>query len=90
MKILFVNCSLRGGKAGHLFLPVGLGYVTTYVKKHGYSFDLLDIDAGGYDDDYVEKYMNKAMKNIAGVSVRFSPEILRYELSIFSIEDINF
>ncbi len=34
MKILFVNPSLRGGiKGGHLSLPVGLGYVMTYVKK---------------------------------------------------------
>ncbi len=50
MKILFINPSLRDGvKGGHLFLPVGLGYVMTYVKKHGYNFDLLDIDAGGYD-----------------------------------------
>ena len=59
MKILFINPSLRGGKKGHLFLPVGLAYVMTYVKKHGYSFDLLDIDAGGYDDEYVEKYFIK-------------------------------
>jgi anaerobic magnesium-protoporphyrin IX monomethyl ester cyclase len=59
MKILFVNPSLRGGKAGHLFLPVGLGYVMTYVKKNGYKFDLLDIDAAGYDDEYVEKYFIK-------------------------------
>ncbi len=56
MKILFINPSLRGGKKGHLFLPVGLAYVMTYVKQFGYKFDLLDIDAGGYDDKYVEKY----------------------------------
>ena len=24
----------------------------TYVKKHGYNFDLSDIDAGGYDKNY--------------------------------------
>jgi len=59
MKILFVNPSLRGGKAGHLYLPVGLGYVMTYVKQHGYNFELLDIDAGGYDDAYIEKYFIK-------------------------------
>ena len=59
MQILFVNPSLRGGKAGHLYLPVGLGYVMTYVKKHGYNFDLLDIDVGGYDNEYVEKYFIK-------------------------------
>ena len=56
MKILFINPSLRGGKKGHLFLPVGLAYVMTYVKQFSYKFDLLDIDAGGYDDKYVEKY----------------------------------
>ena len=34
MKILFVNPSLRGGiKGTHLSLPVGLGYVMTYVKN---------------------------------------------------------
>ena len=59
VKILFINPSLRGGKAGHLFLPIGLGYVMTYVKQHGYNFDLLDIDAGSYDDEYVEKYFIK-------------------------------
>ena len=60
MKLLFINPSLRGGiKGSHLSLPVGLGYVMTYVKKHGYNFDLLDIDAGGYDNEYIEKYFIK-------------------------------
>ena len=27
--------------------------------QHGYNFDLLDIDAGGYDNEYVEKYFIK-------------------------------
>ena len=35
MKILFINPSLRPGLEGHLFLPVGLGYVMTYVKENG-------------------------------------------------------
>ena len=56
MKILFINPSLRPG-SDHLFLPVGLGYVMTFVKKHGYNFDFLDIDAGNYSNDYVEKYL---------------------------------
>ena len=42
-----------------MFLPVGLGYVMTYVKKHGYSFDLLDIDIANYSNAYVEKYFIK-------------------------------
>ena len=55
MKLLFVNPSLRPG-SDHLFLPVGLGYVMTYAKEHGYSFELLDIDAANYSNEYVEKY----------------------------------
>ena len=55
MKILFINPSLRPG-TDFLFLPVGLGYVTTYVKHYGYKFDILDIDVGKYSDQYVEQY----------------------------------
>ena len=58
MKILFVNPSLRLG-TDMLFLPVGLGYVMTYVKQEGYSFDLLDIDGGQLQDDYIENYFKK-------------------------------
>ena len=59
MKILFINPSLRPGNSAHLFLPVGLGYVVTYVKEHGYDFDILDVDAGNYTNDYIEKYFMK-------------------------------
>ncbi len=59
MKILFINPSLRPGLEGHLYLPVGLGYVVTYVKEKGYDFDLLDIDCGNYTNEYVEKYLSK-------------------------------
>ncbi|MFN2303611.1 MAG: B12-binding domain-containing radical SAM protein, partial [Anaerolineales bacterium] len=38
-------------------LPVGLACVMTYVSKHGYSFDLLDIDAYDLSDEEVEKYI---------------------------------
>ena len=58
MKILFINPSLRPGTV-HLFLPVGLGYVMTYVKKHGYKFDLLDIDVHNLTDQQVENYIQK-------------------------------
>ena len=58
MKICFINPSLRPG-ADFLFLPVGLGYVMTYVRQFGYKFDLLDIDAGQYSNEYVEKYFTE-------------------------------
>ena len=59
MKICFINPSLRpavrNGK-NFLSLPVGLAYIMTYVRQEGYKFDLLDIDAGQYSNEYVEKY----------------------------------
>ena len=58
MKICFINVSLRPNAKG-IFLPMGLGYIMTYVKQHGYNFDLLDIDAGKYSDQYVENYFIK-------------------------------
>ena len=58
MKILFINPSLRPG-TDHVFLPVGLGYIVTYVRNYGYKFDILDIDAGNYSDQYVEEYLTK-------------------------------
>ncbi len=58
MKLLFINPSLRPGSA-HLFLPVGLAYVMTYVKKHGFDFDLLDVDVDNLTDKQVEQYIQK-------------------------------
>ena len=79
MKILFINPSLRGGKAGHLFLPIGLGYVMTYIRQHGYNFDLLDIDAGCYDKEYVEKYFIKnKLKILVGNIVTTIPNNTNY------------
>ena len=58
MKLLFINPSLRPG-SDMLFLPVGLGYVVTYIKKAGYDFEILDIDAKQYSDEYVETYFQE-------------------------------
>lgn len=57
LKLLFVNCCLRRNTPTKV-LPVGLGYVMTYVHHQGYkNFDLLDLDINDYDDAYVEKYL---------------------------------
>ena len=58
MKLLFINPSLRPG-SDHLFLPVGLGYVVTYIKKAGYNFEILDIDAHQHSDEDVENYFKE-------------------------------
>ena len=58
MKTLFVNPSLRPN-APHRYLPVGLGYVVSAAKRAGFNFDLLDVDIGGYSDEYVEKFLTE-------------------------------
>lgn len=55
MKVLFINPSLRPN-APHRYLPVGLGYVLTAVEQAGIAFDLMDIDAAGYSDQYVDQF----------------------------------
>lgn len=66
MKLLFVNPSLRP-TAPHRYLPVGLGYVVTAVKEAGIAFDLLDIDAGGYTESYIEEYLQKSKYDVISV-----------------------
>jgi len=56
MKLLFINPALRRNSPNKLF-PLGLASVMTYVKQKGYDFDLLDVDLGNYDDEYVENFL---------------------------------
>ena len=56
MKVLFVNPSLRPN-APHRYLPVGLGYIVTAAKAARIAFDVLDIDAAGYTESYIENYL---------------------------------
>ena len=63
MKLLFINPSLRPGSQ-HLFLPVGLGYVMTYIKKAGFKFDLLIITHCLSDKIAFIKNISKPNKNI--------------------------
>lgn len=56
MKILIINVSLRPNSPVKFF-PIGLGYIATAIKNAGYDFDLLDIDAHRYTDDYIEQFI---------------------------------
>lgn len=59
MNILVINVSLRPQSPIKLF-PIGLGYITTAMKRAGFAFDLLDIDGHRYTDQDVEnKIRNK-------------------------------
>lgn len=64
MKLLFVNCCLRRHSPTKV-LPVGLGYVMTYLHERGYTnFDLLDIDIADYDDAFVERYVQQTQYDV--------------------------
>ncbi|NPU86142.1 MAG: radical SAM protein [Syntrophaceae bacterium] len=58
MNILVMNVSLRPQSPVKLF-PIGLGFVTTAMKRAGFEFDLIDIDAHRYSDSEVRKRIQK-------------------------------
>ena len=52
--ILAINISLRPSSTVKTF-PIGLSYVLSSVKRAGYDFELLDIDAYRFSDEEVHK-----------------------------------
>lgn len=63
MNILLINVSLRPASPIKLF-PVGLGYIATAIKRAGFEFDLLDIDAHRFSDQKVETLIRKKKYDI--------------------------
>lgn len=58
MKILIINIALRPNSL-RKFFPIGLGYIASAVKRAGYTFDLLDLDAHPKTKDETEKYLQE-------------------------------
>lgn len=58
MNILVINVSLRPNSIVKIF-PIGLGYITTAMKKAGFKFDLLDIDLHRYTDEQIQDFISK-------------------------------
>jgi len=58
MNILVINISLRPKSPVKLF-PVGLGYVTTAMKRDGVLFDLIDIDGHRYTERQLDTLIQK-------------------------------
>jgi radical SAM superfamily enzyme YgiQ (UPF0313 family) len=56
MKILIINISLRP-ESKALFFPLGLAYIATAIKNHGYNVDILDIDANRYTEEYIARHL---------------------------------
>lgn len=57
MRILVIHVALRPNSPVK-FLPLGIAYITTAMKKAGIVFDLLDIDVNRYSDEYVCDYLS--------------------------------
>ena len=55
MKILFINPCVRPDTPKKI-INIGLAYVMSAVHNNGFTFDLLDIDAHRYTDNYIEEF----------------------------------
>lgn len=58
MEILLINVSLRPESRVKMF-PVGLGYIATAIKRAGFDFELLDIDAHRFSDNEIDDFLKK-------------------------------
>jgi len=56
MKILVINIALRPPPA-RKWIPVGLGYIASAIKRAGYSFELLDLDACPQSPETTDAYL---------------------------------
>ena len=50
---------MSGPQSPVKLFPIGLGFITTAMKRAGFDFDLLDIDAHRYTDSEVRKRIQK-------------------------------
>ena len=57
-KILFINPCVRPDTPKKI-INVGLAYVVSAVQRAGYEFQILDIDAHRYSNDYLTEYFRK-------------------------------
>lgn len=57
MRILLINIALRP-PTSRIFLPIGLGYIASAMKRAGFSFDLLDLDAHPQAPEAVEHFLS--------------------------------
>src|SRR3990172_7546023 len=49
MNIVLINICLRP-YLDKAYFPIGLAYIATALKRFGYAFDIIDIDANRYTD----------------------------------------
>ncbi len=56
MKILVINIALRPPPA-RKWLPIGLAYVISAIKRAGFEFDLLDLDAHSQSPEETERFL---------------------------------
>jgi len=55
-KILIINVALRPGFSRKI-LPMGMGYITSAIRRAGFGFDMLDLDANPLSKEETEKFL---------------------------------
>ena len=63
MKILLINVCIRPDSPRYI-PPVGLGYIATSLKQHGYEFDLLDLDMLRPSEEKLKQLITKKRYDI--------------------------
>lgn len=58
MRVLCINVSIRP-ESKVIYIPLGLSYIATAIKRQGYDLTILDIDAQRYSEEYIEQYLKK-------------------------------
>lgn len=64
LKILLINICLRPYLPNRNF-PIGLSYIATALKKEGYNFKIIDIEAHRYTNEQIEKMLEAENFDIA-------------------------
>jgi len=63
MNILLINPPCRIPD----FLPLGMGYIASVLRRDGHSVSILDINAFGYGEKEVEEFIKSTAFDIAGI-----------------------
>jgi len=59
MKVLIINVCLRPHRTDSIFFPIGLAYIATAIKRAGFKFEILDLDAVRLSDEEFKEYICK-------------------------------
>jgi len=59
MKVLIIVVCLRPYTTDFIYFPIGIAYIATAIKRAGFKFEILDLDAKRLSDEEFEEYIRK-------------------------------